>query len=106
MAAPRYPGFRSGEPEPERLEKLNNILRGKLNNSTNGTVTLTANAASTTLTDPLITPVSVIPIHPTTANAAGALATTYVSSQTNGSAVLTHANNAQADKTFRYVVLG
>ena len=106
MAAPRYPGFRSGEPEQERVQKLSNLLRGKLNNSTNGTVTLTANAASTTLTDPLITPVSVVAIHPTTANAAGAIATTYVSSQTNGSAVLTHANNAQADKTFRYVIVG
>lgn len=69
-----------------------------------GTVTLTANAASTTLTDDNITASSVILLMPTTANAAGALATTYIGTVAVGSATITHANNAQADKTFKYSV--
>jgi hypothetical protein len=48
----------------------------------------------------------VILLSPTTANAAAALATTYVSAVTQGSFTLTHANNAQTDKTFGYVALG
>jgi hypothetical protein len=39
---------------------------------------------------------------PMTANAAAALATTYIV-PAKGQFVITHANNAQADKTFRYV---
>jgi hypothetical protein len=70
------------------------------------TVTLTANASSTTLTDARIRYDSPIILVPTTANAAGALATTYISesSRVNGSAVITHANNAQSDKTFRVLI--
>lgn len=69
-----------------------------------GTVTLTANAASTTLTDVRITASSVISLMPTTANAAAAIATTYIGTTAIGSATITHANNAQADKTFRYSI--
>ena len=71
-----------------------------------GTLTLTANAASTTLTDDRITASSVISLMPTTANAAAALATSYVGTRAIGSATITHANNAQADKTFAYIVTG
>lgn len=71
-----------------------------------GTVTLTANAASTTLTDARLTESSVIGLMPTTANAAAALATTYIGTRAIGSATITHANNAQADKTFAYSVTG
>ena len=73
-----------------------------------GTVTLRANQATTTV-DKSVAPGAVnvsmddgIFLSPTTANAAGALATTYVSSVGQGTFVLTHANNAQADKTFRW----
>lgn len=69
-----------------------------------GTVTLTANATSTTLSDPRITPSSVILLMPTTANAAGAIATTYIGSSAIGSATITHANTATADRTFKYTV--
>lgn len=41
-----------------------------------------------------------------TANAAAAVATTYVSSVRQGSFVVTHANNAQVDRTFGYTVTG
>ena len=54
---------------------LNRALVGKLNNT--GTVTLTANAASTTLTNSRIGANSVIILMPTTANAVAALPTTY-----------------------------
>jgi hypothetical protein len=83
---------------------LNSILQGKTNNT--GTVTLTANAGSTTLTDARIGANSVISLMPTTANAAGALATTYFGTFLKGSCVMTHTNNAQVDKTFSYTVVG
>ena len=69
-----------------------------------GTVTLTVSAASTTLTDVRITAASVISLMPTTANAATALATTFIGTTAIGSATITHANNAQTDKTYRYSV--
>jgi hypothetical protein len=71
-------------------------------------ITLTISVASTTLTDPNIGPQSFIGFMPTTANAAAEIGngTMYVSSRTQGSATITHANNAQADRTFAYVVLG
>lgn len=83
---------------------LNNVLSGKMNNT--GTVTLAANAATTTLTDSRIGANSVVLLMPTTANAAAALATTYFDTFADGSCVINHANNAQADKTFSYTVTG
>ena len=85
---------------------VNNAMQGKINAV--GDVTLTANAASTTLTDARIGPNSFIYFMPRTANAsaeigAGAF---YVSARTDGSATLTHANNAQSDRTFAYLVIG
>ena len=68
--------------------------------------TLTANAASTTVTAPNCGTGSAVLLSPTTANAATALATTYVSTISNGAFVLTHANNAQTDRIFRVVTLG
>lgn len=86
-------------------ERINMILRGGLNCS--GTVTLTESATTTTLTDARVSFESAIVLTPTTANAATALATTYVSEtgRVNGSAVITHANNAQTDRTFRFAIL-
>src|ERR1700704_1154729 len=55
----------------------NNLLLGKSNNT--GTLTLMANVATTTLTDSRIGANSTILLHPTTANAAAAMATTYFS---------------------------
>lgn len=83
---------------------LNNVLQGKLNNT--GTLTITANAASTTLTDPRIGANSAVLLMPRTANAAAALASTYFTTFADGSCVVNHANNAQADRTFTYVVIG
>lgn len=92
----------SGDKETRRT--VNRVLQGKTNNF--GTVTLTANATSTAISDPRIGINSVIHLQPTTANAAGALATTYFGSPGDGTVTITHANNAQTDKTFLYTVVG
>ena len=83
---------------------LNNVLAGKLNNT--GTVTLTANSATTTLTDSRIGANSVIYFMPTTVNAASELPLIYFVTFLKGSCVVTHANNAHTDKTFVYTVTG
>lgn len=83
---------------------IGNIQAGKLNNT--GVVTLTANAASTTLTDSRIGTNSMISLMPTTANAAAALATTYLDTFGKGSCVINHTNDAQTDKTFVFTITG
>jgi hypothetical protein len=84
------------------------IRRGKI--EVTGEFTLAANAASSTLNDPRISIQSVIIWHPRTANAAAELygGTMYITdaNMANGSAIVTHANNAQTDRQFRYAVLG
>lgn len=105
----RYPGVETLNNDHDAwLAKiasvLNNILAGKLNN--NGTVTLTANAATTTFTDSRIGANSVICLMPTTANAAAAIATTYFSAFVTGACTINHANDAQVDKTFSFTITG
>lgn len=87
---------------------INAMLIGKLN--CGGTVTLTASVATTTLTDPRMGFASHVVLTPTTANAAAEIGngTLFVSEtgRLNGSVVITHANNAQADRVFRYSLIG
>ena len=114
MAHPVAPQNFPATPEGVRgairtlAEVLNRALRGGLNNS--GTVTLTASAASTTLTDARIGYDSAVHLTPTTANAAAEIGagTLYIaeSGRANGSVVITHANNAQDDRTFRFTIEG
>jgi hypothetical protein len=89
-------------------EVLQQIRSGKL--EVVGELTLTAGAASTAVTDIRVSPQSVIVWHPRTANAAAELAagTMYITDANmgSGSMVVTHANNAQVDRTFRFAVLG
>ncbi len=84
----------------------NNMMRGKTNNV--GSVTLTANAASTTLNDPLIGGSSRVHLSASTANAAAEAGGTalYIDGYANGSCTIHHANNAQTDRTFLYTVVG
>ncbi len=86
----------------------NNAIRQLIEGRSNavGTVTLRANEATTVVTSEVIGANSTPLLMPTTANAAAALATTYVSSSVAGSFTLTHANNAQVDKTFYYAAFG
>lgn len=83
---------------------INNIMKGKTNNR--GEVTLEDGVATTTVNDTNAGGESVILLMPLTAHAAAAIATTYVSSQDKQTFTLTHANNAQTDRTFRYVIIG
>ena len=85
---------------------VNSILDGKINAT--GSVTLTASAASTTVTEDRAGSDSVILFMPTTANAASEQAAggMYVSSRGKQTFTITHANNTQSDRTFEYVVIG
>lgn len=91
-----------------QYEVLQQLRSGKTENV--GEVTLTASVASTTVTDIRVSPQSVIVWHPRTANAAAEMAagTMYVTdaNMANGSFTITHANNAQTDRDFRYAVIG
>jgi hypothetical protein len=84
----------------------NNMLQGKVNVTLD--VTLTANSATTTISDPRIGGGSAILLCPMTANAAAELAAggIYVSSIGKQTATLTHANAATTDRTFRIVIIG
>lgn len=84
---------------------VNYLLKGKTNNT--GTVTITASTTTTTVTDARLGADSVILLSPLTANAAAAIGTTYISTVTAGASfVLTHANNAQTDRDFAYIIVG
>lgn len=87
-------------------DAINLIQEGRSNAV--GEVTLTAGAASTTVSDNNFESAMVVLLQPKTANAAAALSTTYIADadKTKGSFIITHANNAQADRTFGYVRLG
>ncbi len=73
-----------------------------------GTVTLTINVATTTVTDNNCAPGSVIKWTPTTASAATEIGngTMYLSTVANKSFTITHANSATADRTFLYAIQG
>jgi len=83
---------------------VNNTLDGKLNST--GSVTLTASATNTTLTDARIGANSIIILEPTNANSNTAKANLYVSAKADGSATLTHASSSNTDQKFGYVVIG
>lgn len=88
-------------------QRIRELIEGR-NNAT-GTVTLTASATSTTVSKSTINANGAVFLFPTTAHAGAALAagTTYATITTGGgSFTITHANNAQTDRTFYYVVLG
>lgn len=88
----------------QNSDVTNGAMNARLNNQFTGT--LTANAGSTTFSDPRIAFDSqVVPVA-TTANAAGALSGLYQSTTANGSVTFTHANNAQTDKTFLFTIHG
>jgi hypothetical protein len=73
-----------------------------------GTVTLTANAATTTVSDVNCASTSGVWFTPSTANASAEIGngTMRLSAVANGSFTITHANNAQVDRTFYYVIQG
>lgn len=88
----------------QAARRINGILDGKTDNY--GTVTLTANAATTTLKDARLNVNSVVLLMPKSLNAAVAIDTLYFSTPTKGQVVINHGNDANTDKTFRYTVTG
>jgi hypothetical protein len=110
MTVSSYPVPPTDNPDEDRhrrqiVQAIELLMHGKSNNVLD--VTLTANAAATTVSDARIgvttfpSPVAV------TANAA-AIDPPYVvdSNRVNGSFILVHANDSNADKTFKLYLLG
>lgn len=95
----------TGATERQIHQAIRELIEGRSNAV--GTVTLTANATTTTVSAVTVNRNAIVLLSPQTANAAAALATTYVTvAAGGGSFVITHANNAQTDKTFGYLVIG
>ena len=73
-----------------------------------GSVTLTASATTTTVLDDNCAAGSTPILIPTTAHASAEFGngTIYISAVANKSFTITHASNSQADRTFKYAILG
>ena len=94
-----------GATERDRDHAINQLIRGRSNAS--GEVTLTAGVTSTTVTGPLINENAGVWLFPKTANAAAEMGAGGLYAVVSaGQFVVTHANNAQTDRTFYYIVLG
>lgn len=85
---------------------VNNTLAGKMNAVL--PITLDVDSPTTTVIDSRISAFSALVFAPITANAAAEIGngTLYASSQQSGQATLTHANNGQADRSFRLLIIG
>lgn len=82
-------------------QAANEATRGKLRNT--GSITLTANSATTTIINPLAEAESCLFMTPTTASAAAE--NWYVSAISPGQSItVTHANTAAVDRTFCYAI--
>jgi hypothetical protein len=114
MSYPEMPGYMPNLTEWLRktVPIVNGIMQGRTNNY--DTVTLTANAATTTVTlaDGRLSSNCVILLMPTTAHASAeqGAGTIYIPTATidvaNNTFVIQHANNAQVDRTYRYIIQG
>ena len=71
-----------------------------------GSVTLAAGATSTIVSAPNCASQCAVFLFQQTANGAAALGTTYISAVGMGSFTISHANNAQVDRTFFYLCIG
>ncbi len=87
---------------------IRQLIAGRSNAT--GAVTLNANATSTTVAAPNCAAASEVFLFPRTASAAAEVknGTIYVAAASiaNRSFVITHANNAQTDRTFSYLAIG
>lgn len=85
---------------------INELTQGRSNAT--GSVTLTESAASTAVSNDNFAPGSTVYFTATTANAAAEVGngTMYVSARAKGTFTITHANNAQTDRTFLYAIVG
>ena len=85
---------------------VNNIMRGKINATLD--VPLTVSAASTTVSDARIGGSCGIYLMPLSANAAAEIGngTIWWGPPGNQTVTLNHASNAQADRSFRLLIIG
>ena len=99
------PPFNGNATKREVGDALRNLFSGRVDWV--GEFTLSASASTTMVSDLRVGQNSVVTLEPTTANAAAerAAGTMYVGTYADGSFTITHANNAQNDRTFRYVVV-
>lgn len=92
----------------KKQDQINTAIRELQQGKDNacGTITLTASATSTVVNTPVANPTNRVFLQAITAHAATAVGTTYVSAVSYGSFTITHANNAQVDRTFFWTVRG
>jgi hypothetical protein len=83
---------------------IQQLEQGRLN--VTGVCTLAAGAATTTVKAPNCGAASQVLLSARTANAAAALTTAYIAVIANGSFTISHASNAQTDRTFGFACLG
>ena len=97
-------------PDEKDIYKIVRAVRDLFEGRSNavGSFTLKPSVGSTTVTAPNCGAGSTVLAFAKTANAAAEIGngTMYIAAVNNGSFVVTHANNAQADRTFLYVALG
>jgi len=95
----------TGGTQREISEVVRQLMNGKSNNT--GTVTLNdGSATTTTIYNERIGYNSTILLMPATANAASDLEGIFIDTFAQGSAVINHSANTDADKTFRYIIVG
>ena len=96
----------AGADARQTAQAVNLLIDGKFNAI--GSITLTASATTTAVTDYRAGPDSVILFTPTTANAAAEQGngTLFLSARAKQGFTITHANNSQTDRTFLYIVIG
>jgi len=80
------------------------LVNGRHNSR--GVVSLATGSTSTVVTAPNCSLEAIPVLSPLTANAAAALATTYIAAIEQGSFTIHHASNAQADRTFGWTATG
>ena len=80
------------------------VNKGNIQNT--GTLTLSPSTVSTTVVDSRIGVGSFIGLMPLNASALSAEPAVFVSTQGKGSFTLTHGSSSDADKIFRYCILG
>lgn len=98
--------FTAGNPDQQMrttAEVVNSMLSGKLN--TTVFLTLTANAATTTVMDPRISRQTTAAFSPTSANAAAEVPTLWVA-MTAKQMVVHHSSAASTDRTFNVSFVG
>lgn len=86
------------------VQAIIQLVEGR--NNASGRFTLTPGATTTIVAHPNCSIDCEPQFSPRTANAAAAVATTYVSAVEQGSFTVTHANAGSIDRTFGYLVMG